>query len=121
MFDQASERRVEWGKVSLVRQRGSGVSAPGSAVRSVNAGGHGAPRMRPSANRACAAHHRPSAHEGGRGSGSAWRQRAGTEGGMLSPVLVETGVPALAILIGYGTTLIERFAFGLDAGSEREF
>ena len=40
---------------------------------------------------------------------------------MLSPVLVETGVPALAILIGYGTTLIERFAFGLDAGSEREF
>ena len=40
---------------------------------------------------------------------------------MLSLVWVETGVPALAILIGYGTTPIERFAFGPDAGSEREF
>ena len=40
---------------------------------------------------------------------------------MLNLVWVETGVPALTMFIGYGTTPIERFAFGLDDGSEREF
>ena len=40
---------------------------------------------------------------------------------MLRLVWAETGVPAMAMIIGYGTTLIERFAFSLDAEIEREF
>ena len=45
----------------------------------------------------------------------------GRRDGALRLVWAETGVPAVAMLIGKGTTLIERFAFGLDAGVRREF